>query len=85
MAPLEGLWSMSDPSVFEDAKKDQYEWTMMIMQPTWITDAIASEAAAARTAKRQLPALSKSRFEGTPRVGLYNSSTSARSTMRRQN
>ena len=28
---------------------------MMIMQPTWITDAIASEAAAAATAKRQPP------------------------------
>lgn len=63
VAPLEGLWSASDPSVFEKAKKDQYEWTMMIMQPAWITDAMASEAVAATTAKKPLPALSKIRFE----------------------
>ena len=31
--------------------------------PTWITKAIAAEAAAATTAKKQLPALSKIRFE----------------------
>jgi hypothetical protein len=63
VAPLEGLWSASDPSVFENAEKDQYEWTMMIMQPAWITDAMVTEAVAATTAKKQLPALSKIRFE----------------------
>lgn len=63
VAPLEGLWYASDPSVFESAQKDQYQWTMMIMQPAWITKAIAAEAVAATTAKKQLPALSKIRFE----------------------
>lgn len=46
VAPLEGLWYASDPSVFESAQKDQYQWTMMIMQPAWITKAIAAEAVA---------------------------------------
>jgi hypothetical protein len=63
VAPLEGLWSSSDPSIFDNAQKDQYQWTMMIMQPAWITKAVAAEAVAATTAKKQLPALSKLRFE----------------------
>jgi hypothetical protein len=35
----------------------------MIMQPAWITKAVLAEAVAATTAKKQLPALSKLRFE----------------------
>ena len=27
VAPLEGLWTASDPTVFENAQKDQYQWT----------------------------------------------------------
>jgi hypothetical protein len=61
--PLEGLWHASNPWIFENAQKDQYQWTMMIMQPAWITKAVAAETVAATTAKKQLPALSKIRFE----------------------
>jgi hypothetical protein len=63
VAPLEGLWSASDPSVFENAQKAQYQWTMMIMQPDWITESMVSETTAATRAKKGLPALSKVRYE----------------------
>ncbi len=63
VAPLEGLWTASDPAVFENAQKAEYEWTMMIMHPEWITETMVSEAVAATAGKKELPALSKVRFE----------------------
>jgi hypothetical protein len=61
--PLEGLWTASDPAVFENAQKAAYQWTMMIMQPDWITEIVVSQAVAATAAKKELAALSKVRFE----------------------
>lgn len=63
VAPLEGLWWADDPTVFENAQKAEYRWTMMIMQPDWITETLVSEAFAATAVKKKLPALSKVRFE----------------------
>ena len=63
VAPLEGLWTASDPAVFENAQKSKWEWTMMIMHPEWITEAMVSEAVAATADKKELRALSKVRFE----------------------
>jgi len=37
--PLEGLWSSDDPAAFTQMDKEKYSWTMMIMQPDWITRA----------------------------------------------
>lgn len=42
--PLEGLWWAKDLSVFIDRNKDAWSWTMMIMQPDWITSAMVSAA-----------------------------------------
>jgi hypothetical protein len=40
--PLEGLWYADDISVFASGDRDAWKWTMMIMQPDWITsDVIA--------------------------------------------
>jgi hypothetical protein len=61
--PLEGLWWAEDPAAFENARKSEYQWTMMIMQPDWITETMVSEAVASTAAKKELPALSKVRFE----------------------
>jgi hypothetical protein len=61
--PLEGLWSAEDPAAFTNADKDKYQWTMMIMQPDWITQPRVSRAIDAIPARKQLPALSKVRFE----------------------
>jgi hypothetical protein len=61
--PLEGLWWASDPAAFENGRKAEYRWTMMIMQPEWITEAMVSEAVAATADKKELSALSRVRFE----------------------
>jgi hypothetical protein len=63
VAPLEGQWWSDDPAAFENAQKSEYQWTMMIMQPDWITETLVSEAVTAAAAKKELPALSKVRFE----------------------
>jgi hypothetical protein len=61
--PLEGLWSADDPAAFTNADKDRYQWTMMIMQPDWLTQTRVSRAIDAIPARKQLPALSRVRFE----------------------
>lgn len=38
--PLEGLWWASDPSDFVARRKDRWSWTMMIMAPDFITNAM---------------------------------------------
>jgi hypothetical protein len=42
--------------------KSAWDWTMMIMQPTWITQDMVGEAVR-QVAKKGLPALSKLRLE----------------------
>lgn len=37
VAPLEGLWWMDDMNEFTMANKDRWKWTMMILQPEWVT------------------------------------------------
>jgi hypothetical protein len=63
VAPLEGLWSAQDPSAFGRRAKDEWRWTMMIMQPEWITADMVSAALETAKAKKNLPALLKLRFE----------------------
>lgn len=63
VAPLEGLWSADDPAVFVDRAKEQWQWTMMITQPEWITPAMVDEAVRLAATKRDLPALTRLRFE----------------------
>ncbi|MCB1422492.1 MAG: GyrI-like domain-containing protein [Nitratireductor sp.] len=35
--PLEGLWWADDMEAFIDGKREEWRWTMMILQPEWIT------------------------------------------------
>lgn len=35
--PLEGLWWAEDLSAYTQGRKDEWLWSMMIMQPDWIT------------------------------------------------
>ena len=37
VAPLEGLWWAADMADFTAGNKDRWLWTMMILQPDWIT------------------------------------------------
>ncbi|MEH2505641.1 hypothetical protein V1290_004452 [Bradyrhizobium sp. AZCC 1578] len=36
--PLEGLWSAPDPESFSARRKNEWEWTMMIMVPDYVDD-----------------------------------------------
>lgn len=50
--PLEGLWWAHDMSSFTSRAKDEWSWTMMIMQPDWIS--IEMLAAGIEKAKKKL-------------------------------
>lgn len=63
VAPLEGLWTAADPAAFVTRAKDAWRWTMMILQPPWITAEIVERAVAATARKKDLPALPLLRFE----------------------
>jgi len=63
VAPLEGLWSAPDPSAFELRAKDEWQWTVLIMQPSWISAEMVDFAFGAAEAKKDLPALSLLRLE----------------------
>lgn len=62
VGPLEGLWSAEDLEVFQTRDKSAWDWTMMIVQPDWITPELVDEGLAA-AAKKHLPTLDRVRFE----------------------
>ena len=35
--PLEGLWWADNMNDFTEGRRDKWKWTLMIMQPSWIT------------------------------------------------
>lgn len=61
--PLEGLWWADDMSCFAVGDKSKWKWTMMIMQPSFVTNEIIDSAIADVKKKKQLPALAKMRVE----------------------
>ena len=61
--PLEGLWWADDMSLFAKGSKDKWQWTMMIMQPEWITPAMITRAIATVGVKKPGPGLSRLREE----------------------
>ena len=63
VAPLEGLWWAADLDAFANAAKDEWDWTMMIMQPPQITPDLVSEAIHQAAAKKDLPAVARMRFD----------------------
>ena len=44
VAPLEGLWSARDPESFIARRKDEWDWTMMIMMPDFVDEASFQQA-----------------------------------------
>jgi len=42
--PLEGLWWADNMEDFIEGNRDKWKWTMMIMQPDWITQDMINEA-----------------------------------------
>jgi hypothetical protein len=61
--PLEALWWAEDMSVFASGNKEAWQWTLMIMQPDYVTQDMV-EVASAEVAKKKKPvALPLVRFE----------------------
>jgi hypothetical protein len=62
--PLEGLWWADDMSRFSTSDKDAWKWTMMIMQPEFVTVEQFEEAKGQTEKKKgSLTALTGMRFE----------------------
>ncbi len=61
--PLEGLWWVDDMTKFDINKKDDWKWTMMIMQPELVTKTIVEKAKEQLKQKKNPPALPKICFE----------------------
>ena len=82
--PLEGLWWSPDMSAFTSARdKSRWNWTLMIMTPEWITDAMFDAAKAAAGKKDAPTSLDHVRLEPldeglcvqTLHVGSYDDET----------
>jgi len=51
--PLEGLWWADDHESFTTSRdKSEWDWTLMIMQPDWITHEMFADAVATASAKK---------------------------------
>ncbi len=61
--PLEGLWWADDMAVFTSDDKSQWKWTMMMMQPDFITSQLVEEILDAVKIKKNPAALPLVRFE----------------------
>lgn len=62
--PLEGLWWADDMSKFSPEDKSIWKWTVMIMQPLFVTRELVERAIADVKKKKNLITISKVRFEG---------------------
>lgn len=61
--PLEGLWWADDMSDFVTGDRSRWQWTMMIMQPKFVTGDMVEVALAAVREKKSPAALTAVRFE----------------------
>ncbi len=63
VGPLEGLWWSDDMQSFITREKSKWSWTLMILQPEWITAAHLAAARAEVLMKKGLPGVEKVRLE----------------------
>jgi hypothetical protein len=61
--PLEGLWWTDDMKNFSMEDKSKWKWTLMIMQPDFVTNAIVADAKDLAIKKKSVPAIGHVRFE----------------------
>lgn len=61
--PLEGLWWADDMSAFTAGDKSNWLWTMMIMQPDFVTSEMVEKAMRDVKKRKNPAAISKLRFE----------------------
>lgn len=53
--PLEGLWWAQDMTAYIENRRDEWQWTLMIMQPEWITPEMFARSLAKVTDKQGTP------------------------------
>lgn len=62
--PLEGLWWAEDMAAYTSERdKSAWDWTMMIMQPAWVSAELMGKALSEVAEKKSLPGLDVLRFE----------------------
>jgi len=61
--PLEGLWWSDDMDSFVEGNKDLWQWTLMIMQPDFITEEMVNNAIGEVKLKKNPKSLPLIRFE----------------------
>jgi hypothetical protein len=61
--PMQGLWWAEDMKAFNQGRKDEWLWTMMIMQPDFITEDDINSAIEAAKRKKDLPLIDKLYFK----------------------
>jgi len=61
--PLEGLWWAEDMSAFTESRRDEWQWTLMIMQPPLVDRDMVETARAEVERKKGPAALPGIRFE----------------------
>ncbi|WP_322399783.1 GyrI-like domain-containing protein [Massilia luteola] len=61
--PLEGLWWSDDMSSFVNDDRSKWQWTMMIHQPSYASDAVLTDAIAQVQRKKGLAAVAALRLE----------------------
>src|SRR5690554_6643341 len=61
VGPLEGLWRADDMTDFVTRKKSNWDWTMMITLPEWITLPMIEKAVEEASSKKGIPALDRLR------------------------
>ena len=61
--PSEGLWWMDDMREFSPLRKDEWKWTMMIMQPEVVTPPLFEQSRGEAVSKKGFPGLDRLRLE----------------------
>lgn len=62
--PLEGLWYTADMATFAEAMdKSTWDWTLLMMVPEWITEAMFTAAVAANQGKKDAETLAGVRLQ----------------------
>ncbi|MFP5213456.1 MAG: GyrI-like domain-containing protein [Acidobacteriota bacterium] len=61
--PLEGLWWADDMEAFLSGKRDEWKWTLMIMQPEQVTEDVVRKAVEGLSRKKDVPGLERVRLE----------------------
>lgn len=62
VGPLEGLWSAEDMGTYVTREKGAWDWTLMIVQPDWVTAELAATAVEKATTTKALAARERVRF-----------------------